>query len=83
MQINLGSSFSFPFLFPIILTGDPAAIEKGGISLFTKEFAPITEPFPILTPCNTTVWQPIQTSSSIIIFLKFWPCFAIGIFGLE
>ena len=47
--------------------GIPAATTPAGMSCSTTLPAPMTEPFPIVTPPQTTALAPIQTSSSIVI----------------
>jgi ubiquinone/menaquinone biosynthesis C-methylase UbiE len=45
------------------LAGAPAAIERGGRSVVTTEFAPITQRSPIVTPLVITTLAPHQTLS--------------------
>ena len=54
-----------------ILTGLPKAKVKSGISLLTREFAPIMQQLPILTPGKNVQFAPIHTSLPIIIFPLF------------
>lgn len=45
----------------ITFAGLPNARQRGGISLVTKEPAPIMAPSPIVTPFNIMTFSPIQT----------------------
>ena len=60
------------FSFPIILTGDPKAFELLGISLFTKEPAPMITFSPTFTfgsmvvPAPTKVDFPIETPPHMV-----------------
>ena len=68
-MISRGLILSFSVIFLITLQGFPTAITFSGISLVTTLPAPITLPLPIVTPPQTTVFAPIQTSSSKVIGL--------------
>jgi hypothetical protein len=50
----------------MILAGFPATMTPAGTLLETTLPAPITEPWPILTPFNIRQFMPIKTSSSIV-----------------
>ena len=52
--------------FLTTLHGFPAATTISGMSRFTTLPAPITEPFPIVTPGNMQECPPIHTSSHIV-----------------
>ena len=52
------------------LAGVPIAIQTPGISLFTKESAPIMAYFPIVTLCKIVAPSPIQAPSFIKIIYK-------------
>ena len=59
--------------------GAPAAIENGGMSCVTTEFAPITQRSPIVTPLVMTTWAPHQTLSPIRVGpLLVNPCHGTG-----
>ena len=62
--------------------GAPAAIENGGMSSVTTEFAPITQRSPIVTPLVTTTFAPHQTLSPIRVgpFVEN-PCHVTGLSG--
>src|SRR4051812_2073080 len=62
--------------------GDPAAMENGGRSRVTTEFAPITQRSPIVTPLVTTTCAPHHTLSAIRVGpLVLKPCQGTGLWG--
>lgn len=50
--------------------GTPAATTPAGMSRVTTLPAPMTEPFPMVTPPQTTALAPIHTSSSRVMGLE-------------
>ena len=54
------------FNFLITFAGFPTANELSGMSFVTTDPAPITQPFPIVTPGQITEFPPIQQSSPIV-----------------
>ena len=65
---SLASRFDIVYWFNFLITfaGFPAAIEWSGISLVTTEPAPMTQPFPMVTPGQMIAFPPIQQSSPIV-----------------
>src|SRR3954451_13498884 len=64
------------------LAGAPAAIERGGRSVVTTEFAPITDRSPIVTPLVITTLAPHQTLSPTRVGpLEVNPCHGTGLCG--
>ena len=50
------------------LAGVPTATELSGMSVVTKDAAPTVAFLPIVTPGNTTVWEPTRAPSKIVTF---------------
>src|SRR5687767_15822825 len=66
----------------ITFAGAPAAIENGGMSSVTTEFAPITDRSPTVTPLVITTPAPHQTLSPIRVGpFEVNPCQVIGLSG--
>ena len=62
----LPTAFFYLFNSRITFAGLPTASELSGISFVTTAPAPITQPFPMMTPGQITAFPPIQQSLPIV-----------------
>lgn len=64
---NIDKRCIYNLTFLIILAGTPATTVFSGTSFVTTAFAPIIAPSPIVIPCKTVAFDPIQTLFPIFI----------------
>ena len=69
LYVALNSTLSASVTLRNTRHGLPTATTPSGISLVTTLPAPITLPFPIVTPPQTVEFAPIHTSSPMVIAL--------------
>src|SRR3712207_5576524 len=81
--VTLSTPAGYPYaIVRNTLAGTPAAIERGGRSVVTTEFAPITQRSPIVTPLVITTLAPHHTLSPTRVGpLEVKPCHGTGLSG--